>query len=1777
MRGKTARAIAVLLAAVLVILSADLRVFADPESGAASESSGETRVEGSSEESQVDGQGNADGESRAQEYEGQNTGGDSENGRTGESDAVEATEEEKADTSSGTEMIEADMGAVEVVLTAGIQVKADQSFQVLLKGKNGTERGELTLEFRNGSTPPTDRVRFSKLAEGSYQLMVAGDGYITYIQDIEVNKWGSRISLYTGKTVGFSEEARPGLLVYGDVNEDGQLNEADAAEIVTAMEEGLEGGSCDLNKDGRVDLLDLRYFTEFSEDYQWQQATVETFIPSESVVSRTLGDTQVQEGSLGSVLDGEEQAVLGTVSGNAVSEDHPLGVEFDFSRTLRTAAVEEIRMASPVGSQSIDAGAVDITYVKDGRPRTKRFAIVRAAGGELRADLGGQLEVRKAVVWITRAAGGTGSQAALAGIDFVSDQNSRIPEPEPAVPSGISITPGGSFFTVGWEQGTNVTGYEVEVSFGEAVETYKTGGNWLEVSQFNNEALKENEEYKVRVRAVNGAWKSGYSQPTAIAMKPGRVPEAPCHVSLEAGIGSLDVAWEPCENAKSYTVFYKTASSSDYEKVSGIRNTSYGLKDLAAGERYQVYVTASGSLGESQPSLTVAARTMSADGGASLPEYNLINLSDGAGELSRHIRSANIGGGAVMADSPLDQKAGSGLGLFDNSQASCMRYEGHSFGTSASAGPEEGVTVELDQVYEVGMIGILPAVDTAPYTDARVWYWDGQNQRHEAKQVSLVERGEDGAHYYLVKIDGVRTSKLQIGIGREGDRADSVSVSEIRLYTYDSIEQDIMDLFADALHTELKADVKEEDIQELRQRLDTEDAVSGSRHPERQALLAKLDEAQAVLDGNRSEGVVEIDPSVSAEYDRELRTAGLTGWQPLGVTAAAGEKLTVYVSHPELEQGEAADLELYFTQHHGEQQTYTKEQQLRIGANEVTVPQLSDIDREKGGALYIRYVGDDESDQYQVRVDGGSRYPVLNLRRVSEGERESRVQAYVRELDSYVAGLEERHNGVHGETASETVRYDYRGAECILNTTDIVTDHMMFSIPASQVLAGLGNSGQEKKLSDSAASMDEMLELFYQHKGLASSFAAGTEVETAVKNHLPDQYLHIRYMEIPAGKLLYAADGHIGIGWNESGSLLNGTVLSADEDGRYESGTYYDRGLVYVIGLQLGQEAYGEPEAAANYFAALAQSGEQKDSAGFSYDRVFAAAASGTAWETEAGLVRSAMYWQLHLAYDRDYSYKHYRNYQETCESLFFARVSSYARNPASAPTGIALSLSGDQDQVFMRLASSAAQRNLTEFFMRWGLAPDEETSAYMAQYTPEERPIYYLDDSARAYVLEQGGESGGIAGMEGAAAEAVKDGGRVTVTATFAPEAAGLVGADDSFLQGYEIARIVMEQGKEKREVIGFTRDGVFTDPLSGIGRRTVSYEVTAIDKWMNRSAACRTEAVEVEGDGRLDNSFWAVETNMISEMDYKAYGSQENPCGGGTMSAVGRIADGRVDTAFTGWSEEEDPYVIIKLGQKTPVSALRYVLESNGGGTLMTPVSDYRIEVSTDGEQYVPAAEGTLKLAEGEAMVYFAAEEAAVYEASYVKLTAVGQKGARLSCTELELYGPAGDYIAFQEDQENRISAGILSETYIYGPNSEDQVPADALVLIGEWQGRNPENADVILYDEKGEILGGVDEDGRPKAGRTILAPKSSEDGDETAGEESRKGIWLYWLETGRGRNAFSMPEKVRAELYWTGGADDSNVSDGSSDNVRKQWLVSDTLFMESPEELPVVRLER
>ena len=68
-------------------------------------------------------------------------------------------------------------------------------------------------------------------------------------------------------------------------------------------------------------------------------------------------------------------------------------------------------------------------------------------------------------------------------------------------------------------------------------------------------------------------------------------------------------------------------------------------------------------------------------------------------------------------------------------------------------------------------------------------------------------------------------------------------IAEVNFYYYDSLEDDILALYADDLQTTLKEGVTEETINELQKRLDTVDAKSGEYHPERTVLQRELDNA----------------------------------------------------------------------------------------------------------------------------------------------------------------------------------------------------------------------------------------------------------------------------------------------------------------------------------------------------------------------------------------------------------------------------------------------------------------------------------------------------------------------------------------------------------------------------------------------------------------------------------------------------------------------------------------------------------------------------------------------------------------------------------------------------------------------------------------------------------------------------------------------------------------------------------------------------------------------
>ncbi len=233
---------------------------------------------------------------------------------------------------------------------------------------------------------------------------------------------------------------------------------------------------------------------------------------------------------------------------------------------------------------------------------------------------------------------------------------------------------------------------------------------------------------------------------------------------------------------------------------------------------------------------------------------------------------------------------------------------------------------------------------------------------------------------------------------------------------------------------------------------------------------------------------------------------------------------------------------------------------------------------ETGGALYIQHHPKSDSNvQYSVRVTGGSEVPMLDLYNVEdEDERWYRAYDYITALDKYVAHMEEEHNKVHkgaktyNGTLNTKLDYDYDKNTCILGATDILCDKMMYSLPAPQVLAGLGKGSTEERaeiLIRSMSSMEEMMTLFYQHKGI-SPYATNEVDQT------PKQHLNIRYQRMFSGAFMYAAGNHIGIQWGSAPGMFNSKGVTSDENGKYVSGSYFGWGIAHEIGHCLNDSSY---------------------------------------------------------------------------------------------------------------------------------------------------------------------------------------------------------------------------------------------------------------------------------------------------------------------------------------------------------------------------------------------------------------------------------------------------------------------------------------------------------------------------------------------------------------------------------------------------------------------------
>ena len=91
------------------------------------------------------------------------------------------------------------------------------------------------------------------------------------------------------------------------------------------------------------------------------------------------------------------------------------------------------------------------------------------------------------------------------------------------------------------------------------------------------------------------------------------------------------------------------------------------------------------------------------------------------------------------ADSALDTENNSALGLLDNNYASYVQRDDWDYG-GAYPGHNKGMTVELDDVYDLGMIAFAEPLDLGAYMYVNVQYWDESGTRQTAANVTMLKK-----------------------------------------------------------------------------------------------------------------------------------------------------------------------------------------------------------------------------------------------------------------------------------------------------------------------------------------------------------------------------------------------------------------------------------------------------------------------------------------------------------------------------------------------------------------------------------------------------------------------------------------------------------------------------------------------------------------------------------------------------------------------------------------------------------------------------------------------------------------------------------------------------------------------------------------------------------------------------------------------------------------------------------------------------------------------------
>lgn len=1326
-----------------------------------------------------------------------------------------------------------------------------------------------------------------------------------------------------------------------------------------------------------------------------------------------------------------------------------------------------------------------------------------------------------------------------------------------------------------------------------------------------------------------------------VQVVPETEPEGPEGIIVEGGYKQLTVSWKAHKKAKDYDLYYREAGTKAWIKANDpdssyvdsenddiptgvadlkpeqktdadelIRNTSYKITGLKDTTSYEIMMTATnhhGTGGLSQVYIGSTTRLIP----PVTTNYNLINSPNGTNELTKNIVSVEYPTGQAT-----DEDA-----IVDNDYTTVWEAD---IWDARNGGP----IVTFDKEYTIGSIKVIRRMDVNELThDVKVSYYNEELDAWKDVKAKFSE-SNDGKVVNITLEEPVKTKKIRVGTAVYpnvgwGDYRSVSTVAEIKFYKYDSLEKDVDALFADDLKLSLKDDVTYEMVNELTNRAKTIDPINLEYHENQTEILKDLQRAEDLLnDVKLKDKIITLDSSIHNLAPQN--TIGQSNnYQALGVAVKPGDKVNIYIGSSRKD----TKFDLVLTQFNAESGTaYKIINELTVGKNEIEIPKTGfDMNYEKGGNLYIGLksgFGDDNV--FKVRVSGGTEIPHLNLNNIiddenKENEAKEAIRTYIRELRSYVNSLPNRYPASADIIDNTNNIYTYDPQTSILNATEIEGERITLSLAADQVLSGIqsGLSGNEDaevdRLYNTLLAWEQIMKVSYVQQGLLEEaidfdkdgsitntpldiLNGKSEIQYYNENRAPKNRINIKYQRMFTGAFMYASSHHVGVGYGSIAGLMSAVPFKFDSAGNLvnsEDGQLFGWGIAHEIGHVHDRPGLTYAETTNNILALITQTfndiNESRIEISDGYVKVYDKVTSNSVGLASDGLTKLAMFWQLHLAYDNDYTYKMLDlNTDDNLENdTFYAKLYRATRINGVAPSEPGYDSTA---QTFIMRSSDAVGKDLREFFAKWGLVASPKTNEYLNSkgYPKETRAIYYLNDETRRLHLAAGTDTSSLSmssdtkvnGSFGTDESGNKINDRSYLNQKEVPFTFSVNNDSDKIL-GYEIIRKEATSTGTQEVVVGFVerdkagQNGLtsYTDVIDVVNNRTFEYKVRAYDYNLNATEEVRIGSVKVNHDGSIAKNNWVFDTNTRSLED-----SSDEHSGHGQVQdgSIQKINDNDVLSIYTaskttdhnGNTVSGDPYVTIDLGDSKSVVGLKYNpgqsttkkfslknLFSRSSEIKHSPIADYEVLVSKDGKSWTKAHSGKFDTSK-ENTIYFNEAGSSLntqlwaYDAQYVKLVAKG--ATAISIAELDILGPTGDNIEIGVDNGDKIyqnGIGRLKSDYTYADGKT--IPKGSIIINGEYKGDPAFNMPLVLNEN--------DENFSLEANMILLAelPENAELG------EVAEGNWIYWITPDQQKDGNIEGKKVKAELYRYNKLDSTGAPVG-------QRLVSDTFLYDLPEDL-------